>query len=596
MKEKIKNLFFYSGLEPWQYKKIENTRNEENRQILVIVSPVAGLIFLGLVIGAFFSDTMWGRLWMYSIGLAAEIFILLTSRGPAKKMPFLTVPMIHCYNMLLYVFGFVMDLLSRPDLPSVSFVVMVVICQLIFNIRPIQTGAMSLVAAITFLAIGYNIKGPVPFLDDILNVSCFWAAGFALNLMLSSVRASQHWGNYEISLRKEEIAAALKMADDANKAKTSFLFNMSHDIRTPMNAIMGYTALLDNSLENDMARQKNYLNKIKVSSKYMLDLLDNILEMSRIESGRTQLELEAQDICSFTDNLNVIFAEDMKRKDLSYSCEYKVTHKAVYIDPVKLRQIALNILGNSVKYTKNGGSIHLKLVEEPSGLPEYGKYTLTISDTGIGISEEFLPHLFESFSRERNTAQSNIVGSGLGMGIVKKLVDLMNGEISVESTVDVGTTISVGIRLKYADESEIPESGNSALQTNGSRFIKNIRILLAEDNDMNAEISIELLSQAGINVDRAGDGIECLHMLEAAEDDYYDLILMDIQMPIMNGFEATKNIRSMENSAKASLPIYAMTANAFNEDKQNALESGFSGYITKPVDIDVLYNSIFNAI
>lgn len=357
-----------------------------------------------------------------------------------------------------------------------------------------------------------------------------------------------------------------KKAQEASAAKSRFLFSMSHDIRTPMNAIMGYTELMEKNVGN-IEKEKDYLSKIHSSSKFLLDLINSILEMARIESGKETLNIKACNIFDVLDSLNSVFEKQAEQKGLTYQCTTKIEHPYVYCDQIKFEEILLNVVGNSVKYTKNGNiSIHVEEVES-------GHFQCIIQDTGIGMSEAYLPHAFEDFSREKSGTQTSVKGTGLGLSIVKSLVELMHGTIEISSQVNQGTTTRMKFHFEIAKESELEKN-----QETNIIDLKGKHILLAEDNDLNAEIAMTLLFDYGLIVDHVSDGIACVKQVKEKE---YDVVLMDIQMPNMDGYQATQKIREFSD-----IPIVAMTANAFEEDKQKALSIGMNGHIAKPIDMD----------
>ncbi len=394
----------------------------------------------------------------------------------------------------------------------------------------------------------------------------------------------------EQALRKE-INDAKEAAEAANAAKTSFLFNMSHDIRTPMNAIMGFRDLLEKNQE-DPEKRANYLQKIEESSNVLLSIINNVLEMARIEKGVLEMDESAWSAEQFNDTLYSVFLDMMTQKGLEFTRKIDVQHHYAFCDPIKLREVFINILSNAYKYTKPGGKVHMLLEELPSDKEGYAVYRTTISDTGIGMAEEYLPHLFEEFTREHNSTHSKIEGTGLGMPIVKRLVDFMGGTIEVKSKKGEGTTFIVTLCHRIADKSQLAQA---ELETESDTF-DGKRILLAEDNELNAEIADAVLSEIGFTVDIAVDGQDCVDKLSKADAGFYDLILMDIQMPRMNGYEATKAIRSLEDKEKAQVKIMAMTANAFEEDKREAMRVGMNGHLTKPINVHELTKALANAI
>ena len=383
-----------------------------------------------------------------------------------------------------------------------------------------------------------------------------------------------------------ELEKAAELAKSANEAKTRFLFNMSHDIRTPMNAIIGFSGLLEKNLQNE-EKAKEYLGKICSSGNLLMTIINQILEIARIESGTTALQLKAEDINTLFHTVNTVFEEDVRKKNLQYSVDLDVYHTFILCDRVKLQEIMLNIISNAIKYTSDGHGVHVKIYEKDSEDPRKARLIFTCEDTGIGMSEEYLPHIFEEFSREHTTTENKVAGTGLGLPIVKSMIELMGGSIRVESTQGAGTKFTVDISFDTASEEDVYRNQISE-QPDALNRMEGKRILLAEDNDLNAEIAIELLAEQKIIADRAMDGADCLDKLEKAASGYYDMILMDIQMPVMDGYDATARIRRMKDEEKASIPIIAMTANAFAEDRQKAISTGMNDHVAKPIDMKVL--------
>ncbi len=388
----------------------------------------------------------------------------------------------------------------------------------------------------------------------------------------------------EIALLNTELEWAKTQAEAASSAKTSFLFNMSHDIRTPMNAIMGFRDLLEKHID-EPERRADYLRKIKEASKVLLSIINNVLEMARIEKGTVVVEEVAMNTKNFGISIFSVFSEMMAEKNIEFTHEDLVVHHNVYCDPTKIREIFMNLLSNAYKYTKPGGKVHVRLRELPSNREGYGIFETSVSDTGVGMSAEYLAHIFEEFSRENTSTANKIEGTGLGMPIVKRLVELMGGTIRVSSEKGVGTTFVVVLPHRIADEPENVEPED--VEADGAVF-EGKRILLAEDNDLNAEIAEEILTSVGFMIERAEDGAICYEKIVSSETGYYDLVLMDIQMPNMDGYQATKAIRGLADKEKANIPIIAMTANAFEEDRSKAINMGMNGHIAKPIDVSEL--------
>ena len=391
---------------------------------------------------------------------------------------------------------------------------------------------------------------------------------------------------YRDALHEKELEKAVLEAKNANEAKTRFLFNMSHDIRTPMNAIIGFSELLEKHID-EKDKAIDYLGKIKSSSNFLLSLINYVLEMARIESGKLALKKEVGCVTELIESLTDVFEPGVKKKFITYSCETDIQHKYVIGDETKVREIFINIIGNSVKYTPEGGKISVSVKEEPFEKENYIAYRIIVEDNGIGMSKEYLPHIFEEFSREHTSTESKVTGTGLGLPIVKSLIDMMGGTIEVESQLGCGTKMNVVLPFELVSEKQILEEKQKEKEKIADSILGK-RVLLAEDNELNAEIAMTVLKENGLKAERAANGKQCMEMLKMMPEDYYDMILMDIQMPEMDGYEATKRIRNLDD-ARADIPIVAMTANAFEEDRQKALESGMNAHVSKPVDMNMLF-------
>ena len=382
-----------------------------------------------------------------------------------------------------------------------------------------------------------------------------------------------------------KLQVAVENAESANHAKSTFLFNMSHDIRTPMNAIIGYADLASRHLD-DPAKLKNYMENIQVCGQNLLMLLNNVLDLARIENDKTEMEYSVSNIEKDFRNCVAMFRNQADSKGQTLMVTTQLQYPYIYADIPHLTEICTNLVSNAVKYTGAGGTIRCNVMQKPGEKEGWCDTVVTVADNGIGMSQEFQKHIFEPFERERTSTVSKVEGSGIGMGIVKKLVGLMSGTVEVESRIGVGSTFTVTIPCRIASEDET----QAKRETNPSdqKCLCGTRILLTEDNDLNAEIAVELLQEEGCTVDRAKDGVECVDMLEKAANGTYQLILMDIQMPVMNGYDAARKIRGLDDPQKANIPIIAMTANAFTEDRQVALDAGMNDHIAKPINMNVL--------
>ena len=386
----------------------------------------------------------------------------------------------------------------------------------------------------------------------------------------------------------DKLEIALKKAEDASLAKTRFLHNMSHDIRTPMNAILGYTQLMEDELKGkELPETLDHLKKLKQSGNLLLSILNNVLDMARIESGKMEIDESYGQIKEIQQTLLEIFDDEAKKKNIAFHYTVNVEHEHVLIDITKVKEIFANILSNAIKYTPSGGSVTVNVDELPCDEPGYMIARTSVSDTGIGMSQEYLTRIFEAFTREQNTTKSKIAGSGLGMSIVKKYVELLGGTINVESEPGKGSIFTVTLKHRIADEGYYKKMHVETPGT-GSEILAGKNILLAEDNDLNAEIAVAILERFGLKAERVEDGIQCVNRIKKMPAGTYDMILMDIQMPKMDGYQATQEIRHLPDQDKACIPIVAMTANVFEEDKRDAAAAGMNGHIAKPIQADDL--------
>ena len=384
-------------------------------------------------------------------------------------------------------------------------------------------------------------------------------------------------------LYTEEIRKSAEKARKANEAKTRFLFNMSHDIRTPMNAIVGFSGLLEKSI-HDEKKSLDYIKKIRVSSDILLTIINQVLEMARIESGKITLNPESVNIREMVEAMNTVFESSLTKKSLEYQCSLNVVHDQILCDKTKMEEIILNVVSNSIKYTNPHGKITVFIDELDSEDEKNANYKVVVEDNGIGMSQDYLPHIFEEFSREHTSTETRVAGTGLGLPIVKSLVDRMGGTIEVESEEGKGTRFIMKFYFPVSLENQVREKEKQNIPDITEK-LEGKRILLAEDNELNAEIAETVLVEAGIEVKRVEDGLQCIEELKKMPENYYDVILMDVQMPNMDGYTATQRIRDLDDS-RAEIPIIAMTANAYDEDRRKAQEAGMDGFLAKPLDVD----------
>ena len=390
----------------------------------------------------------------------------------------------------------------------------------------------------------------------------------------------------------DRLETALKKAEEASLAKTHFLNNMSHDIRTPMNVILGYAQLMEDELkEKELPKTKEHLEKLQQSGKLLLSIINNVLDMARIESGKMELDESYGRLEDLRQSVFAVFDAEAKKKKIAFQYTMKVEHEHVLTDVTKVKEIFVNILSNAMKYTPSGGSVTVSLEELPCDEPGYMIVRTRVSDTGIGMSQDYLTRIFEAFTREQNTTKSKIAGTGLGMSIVKKYVDLLGGTIQVESELGKGSTFTVTLKHKIADESYYGKGQIENPET-GTEILKGRNILIAEDNDLNAEIAAAILERAGLKTGRVENGVQCVNLITKMPAGTYDMILMDIQMPEMDGYEAARVIRQLPDRDKACIPIIAMTANAFEEDRKDAMAAGMNGHMAKPIQVDQLLSRL----
>lgn len=412
--------------------------------------------------------------------------------------------------------------------------------------------------------------------------------GIMLRLLYKERKAARETAslNERLQESQKQLKEALERAESASEAKTNFLSNMSHDIRTPMNALMGYTMMLKPKIKDEQLL--GYVEKMESSGKLLLSIINHVLDMARIESGRMEVNEVYTRVGVDIEELISVFGVEAKKKNIRLLTSVQVEHGHIMCDITKIREIFSNLISNAIKYTPEGGTVELNIRELPCSRPGYMRIQAEVADNGMGMSKEYLPTLFDAFTRERNTTVGKISGTGLGMAIVKKLVDMMGGTIEVESELGKGSRFIVTLEHPIADEALYEQQEQEAKSAQGAELLKGKRILLAEDNDLNAEIALFILRNMGLEVERVEDGAQCVSRLKQQPAGTYDLIFMDVQMPKMDGYTATQNIRALDDKEKAAIPIVAMTANAFAEDRERALAAGMNGHIAKPIDVKKL--------
>lgn len=542
-------------LVPYQWHRfMQSYMGMNSRMAVRILEAVPVLFLLVLVISSVFTGSVWqiSEEHVYTRGVLFGLFALV--------------------NLFYYVFAVVQTfciLLTRKK-ENFQYI--------------LKSAVFSAIPLIGILVNTYVIPlyGAYPFQPYCLAIGSLLVYLFMVEHQKNQVEM-EHRERLTCALEQEKEAS--RKAREAGAVKDTFLANMSHDIRTPMNAILGFSDMIARH-PDDGEVVRNAVEKIQASGNILLSIINDVLDLSKLDSGRIQAENTATDLNWMAQNMETMLDYSMKKGGIDFEIVNAMEHPIVWCDSTKLQQILVNILNNAVKFTPPGGQIFLKYEERP--LPEEGlsEYQISVKDTGIGMDEEFQKHAFEAFERARTSTESKMEGTGLGLAIVKRLVDLMGGQITIQSKINQGTEISIVLSLKHATEAETQPVRENMDDVYSATELQGIRVLLVEDNALNAEIACEVLQEAGMIVDWADNGMTGLDKLKVADAGYYQIILMDIQMPELNGYDATRKIRQLKDQKKAQIPILAMTANAFEEDRKKALEAGMNGFITKPIDID----------
>lgn len=602
--DKLTKLMLYGGLEKDQYHMISSGIDESNRKTLVIFSASCVLVY-GIRLSMFFLEVPYINKIIFLTGvlLFGILAILNYFLRDNRKLVHISAYLF----MAIYLGVGIMSSIGAGSIHerTTLYLVFVTIAPMIFALNAVELSAVVIPAELIYLfMIGkYQSAYPV-YTTNKSNSVFFTIVGLLMGIYMANMKISGIYNVYmnarmeeieelnaQLNKSKEELQAALGEAEHANKSKTTFLNSMSHDIRTPMNAIIGFTSLAKSHLE-DSQLIDDYLGKIMIASQHLLSLINDVLDMSRIESGKVQIEEKTLCLPEMITDIRPIIQSDVEAKGLDFSIEIEnISDKYVMADKLRLNQVLINIMGNAVKFTPNGGRISL-CVSQKAGAPEgYADYEFRIKDTGIGMSKEFQKHIFEAFSREESVVVDQIQGTGLGMAITKNIVDMMNGTISVDSEERKGTEFTINLRFAVCKENIVPDQSENDENTRDNRNADSFcgrRILLVEDNELNREIAEYILMENGFEVESAKDGAEAVEKMQNASKGQYDLILMDIQMPKLNGYEATQQIRALSDPEKANIPIIAMTANAFEEDRQAAFAAGMNGHIAKPVEVEKL--------
>ena len=590
--QKFRQLLLYGGLKREQYKAISSAINESNRKSIVVLSTACALFYALRLCLKYSAVPDTNRI--VFLGVIVLFTLLALINAHIKHCPF-TVHLSAYLFLAFYLGAGIFSAIGEGSLHerTTLYLVFVVAAPMLFALNALELASIIVPAQALYLFLIHRYQsGFAVYPTNVGNSMFFSASGLLLGIYMANMKISGIYSAYmnaraeeirqlnaDLAASQKQLQAALAEAEHANRAKTAFLNSMSHDIRTPMNAVIGFTALAASHSGNE-AQVKDYLAKIDTASHHLLSLINDVLDMSRIESGKIQMAENPLCLSQLAGDACTILQSSAEAKSLQLITELSIADDWVIGDALRLQQVLLNILGNAVKFTPGGGKIFFSIRQSAESVNNRASYTFCIKDTGIGMSPEFQKHIFEAFSRE-DSAVRGIQGTGLGMAITKNLVEMMGGTLTVQSEQGKGSKFTFGLSFPLAQSAPVP--GNPAKSDFTGRHI-----LLAEDNALNEEIARAVLSEAGFVVTSACDGAAAVEALQNAPAGTYDLILMDIQMPRLNGYEAARKIRALPDPARAQIPIIAMTADAFEEDRQNALAAGMNAHITKPIEIPKL--------